>query len=126
MPSYAHLVEVASQLRARLGTAPFLTIPRRDITDLVRAVSGEETTRIKREMAEQLERALLEQGARVFPSLQETSTFDSVRLFQPGTAIARIVDVLSHPGSATDTDLLSISRKIGAATRRRAPMRTPP
>ena len=81
MPNPSDLSRVAKSIRSRIDGKAFERIPRREITDILREVSGESTTRLKRAMSEDLERKLLEQGVRVFPSLQETSTDDVVRVF---------------------------------------------
>lgn len=112
MPTRHQLTTVARKLKARLSTKAFLTIPRMDVTDLVREVSGEETTRVKAGMADDLEVALLEQGIRCYPKLSETSSGDMVRLFHAGTVLGNLVDLLIHPSTESDRDLGAMLTKI--------------
>ncbi len=112
MPNPSDLSRVAKSIRSRIDGKAFERIPRREITDILREVSGESTTRLKRAMSEDLERKLLEQGVRVFPSLQETSTDDVVRVFHTGTALASLVDMLLYPSAATDREVTKVTSKI--------------
>ena len=112
MPTRNHLVVVARQLKTKLNGKAFLTIPRTDITQVLRDVSGEDTTRIKSNIAADLEMAMLEQGIRCYPSLQVTTTGDTVRLFHAGTVLGNLLDLLVHPSTETDTDLGEMLTKI--------------
>ena len=112
MPNYGHLVQVAKQLKQELNEKAFMTLPRSEITERLREVSGEDTTRIKTTMAGDLERAMLEQGVRAYPSLQETQAVDNVRLFHPGTVVASLVDMLMHPSDPTDKELANVTSKV--------------
>ena len=112
MPTRHQLTSVARKLKAQLNGKAFLTMPRMDITELVREVSGEDGTRIKSTMAKDLEMALLEQGVRCFPSLSETSTGDTIRLFHAGTLFGNLVDMLVHPSVESDRDLGEMLTKI--------------
>ncbi len=116
MPSQSDLVAVARELRSQLdGGIGFLSLERRAITELVRAESGEETTRIKRQMGADLEQALLHQGVRCFPSLTMTTTGDQVRLFLTGTIVADLVDVLLNPSESTDRELSDITQTVASS-----------
>lgn len=112
MPRRSHLVRVARDLKQKLNGQAWLTIDRMEITGLIRAASGEGGTRLKSALAGDLEHALLEQGVRCHPSLQHTTTGDTVRLFHPGTVIASLVDILSHPDSGTDRELAGVTKKV--------------
>ena len=112
MPTPADLSRVAKSIRNRIDGKAFERIPRREITDLLREVSGESTTRLKRAMSEDLERKLLEQGVRVFPSLQNTSTGDVVRVFHTGTALASLLDMLLYPSAETDREVAEVTSKV--------------
>jgi len=112
MPTRHQLTTVARTLKTRLNGKGFLTIPRMEITELLRTVSGEDTTRIKSTMAGDLELALLEQGVRCYPSLAITSTGDSVRLFHAGTLLGNLVDSLAHPSTESDQDLGHVLTKL--------------
>ena len=111
-PTQSHLVRVARLIKQRLQGHAFLTMPRVEITGMVREVSGENATRLKTSMADQLERALLEQGVRVYPSLLLTTTGDTVRVFQPGTVVASLVDILANPDEDTDKELAAVTTKV--------------
>ena len=112
MPTRHQLTSVARTLKTRLNGKAFLTIPRMEITELVRAVSGEDTTRMKAGMADDLQLALLEQGIRCFPGLDVTTTGDTVRLFHAGTVLGNLVDLLVHPSTESDRDLGAMLTKI--------------
>jgi len=73
----ADLREVAKRVKRILGGDAFRSIQRRDLTDLIREVSGLATTRLKAEMAARLTDQLQRQGVRVFPPLTETATSDA-------------------------------------------------
>jgi hypothetical protein len=107
----AHLGLVARDLKKRLGNRAFLTIRRSDITQLVRDFSGEDSTRVKSIMGQDLERSLLEQGVRCFPSLSETSE-EAVRLFHAGTFTGAMIDMLRHPAPETDRELAVALTKL--------------
>lgn len=117
MPTPADLSRVAKSVKDRIDGRAFESIPRREITDILREVSGEHSTRLKRAMAEDLERKLLEQGVRVFPRLQETSTGDVVRVFHTGTVLASLVDMLLYPSAATDREIAKVTSKVKAVER---------
>lgn len=91
---------------------PFLTIERSKITDLLREVSGEPTTRIKSGLAADLTSALVNQGVQVYPSLGETTTGDTVRLYHAGSVLGQLLDTIVHPDSGTDSDLGEVLSKI--------------
>lgn len=112
MPSRHQLTSVARKLKTRLNGKAFLTLPRMDITELVRETSGEDATRIKAGIAADLEVALLEQGIRCFPTLTSTSTGDTIRLFHAGTVLGNLVDLLIHPSVEADSDLGAMLTKI--------------
>src|SRR5712691_8050004 len=105
MPTRTHLVAVARKLKQRLDGRGFLTIPRSEITDLLRDVSGEPTTRIKSGLSADLTSALVTQGVQVYPTLAETTTGDTVRLYHAGSLLGQLVDTIVHPDPGTDTDL---------------------
>lgn len=63
-------------------------------------------------MAEELERVLLNQGVRCYPSLTDTTTGDTVRLFHAGTLLGTLVDLVSEPHADDDHDLADVLTKI--------------
>ncbi len=112
MPTRDHLARVARALTQELGSNAFRSIARMEITEKLREVSGEETTRIKAELAKSLEMELLYQGVRCFPPLDQTSTGDTVRLFHTRTVVASLVDMLTNPGPETDRELGHVTKKV--------------
>lgn len=112
MPSRSDLATVARDLKSQLDGQAFLTIERTEITQKLREVSGEDTTRLKSVLAAKLEQLMLEQGLRCFPSLRETTTGDTVRLFHAGTLLGNLVDLLVHPSRETDKELGAMLKKI--------------
>lgn len=114
MVTQSDLKKVARELKKRLGNRGFLTIQRLEVTELLRTLSGEDATRIKTVIGQNLEQALLEQGVRIFPSFSETNGADSIRLFHAGTVMSDFVDVLRHPSANTDKELaIAISKFKG-------------
>ena len=111
-PSRHHLVLVARKLKSRLGNDAFLTLDRMEITDLVRDAAASDNTRIKSQLAQELEQVLLEQGIRCYPSLQATTTGDTVRVFHSGRLLGNLLDLLIYPSRDTDKDLGNMLRKI--------------
>jgi hypothetical protein len=114
MADRTHLIQVARELKKRLNGHAFHTMKRGDVTQLIREVSGEETTRLKNQMSSELERALLEQGVRCFPSLDPavTGAGDNVRLFHAGSLTGHIVDMLLYPSAETDRELAEAITKF--------------
>lgn len=112
MPTRDHLARVARALAQELGNHAFRSIERMKITEKLREVSGEETTRIKAELAKSLEMELLYQGVRCFPPLDQTSTSDTIRLFHTRTVVASLVDMLTNPGPETDRELANVTKKV--------------
>ncbi len=90
----------------------FLTVPRTELTQAVRDVSGEDTTRIKATMGAELEQALLEQAIRCYPPLAATTTGDTIRLFHAGSVLGGLVDVIIHPSPSNDSELGGVIRKV--------------
>lgn len=112
MPTRTHYVAVARELKARLNGRAFLTIRRSEITNLVRQVSNEPTTRIKCTMANDLESALINQGVQVYPPLAQTTTGDTVRLYHAGSVLGQMIDTIVHPAEGTDSDLADVITKL--------------
>lgn len=112
MPNRTHLVEVARELKKRLNGKAFLTIERTDITELIRARSDEPKTRMKSTIASQLEDALVTQGVQVYPSLTETTTGDTVRIYHAGSVLGQLIDTIVHPDQGTDGDLGEVILKV--------------
>ncbi|MCA1705448.1 MAG: hypothetical protein LC808_20205 [Actinobacteria bacterium] len=112
MPARSHLVQVARELRRRLNGKAFFTLDRVDVTQMLRDISGEDTTRIKSGLAGEIELALLEQGVRCYPGLVGTTTGDTIRIFHAGSVLGSLVDLLAHPSKDTDHDLGAMLKKI--------------
>jgi hypothetical protein len=112
MPTRTHLVAVARKLKQQLNGHAFKTIQRTEITALLRDVSGEPTTRIKSGLAADLTSALVNQGVQVYPSLSETTTGDTVRLYHAGSVLGQLIDTIVHPDTGTDRDLGDVLSKI--------------
>jgi hypothetical protein len=112
MPTRSHLVAVARKLKAMLNHKAFLTIERTAITEMLRKESGEAATRMKSGLAAELTSALVNQGVQVFPSLGETTTGDTVRLYHAGSVLGQLIDVVAHPDTGTDKDLGEVLTKI--------------
>ncbi len=112
MPGRHEYVKVADQLKKMLNGKAFMTIPRRDVTDILREVSGEPTTRIKSLVARDLTLVLLEQALRCYPSLEETDMNDTVRIFRAGSVFSKLVDLIVHPSKETDHDVGAMLKKV--------------
>lgn len=112
MPNRTHIEIVARRLRTELGTQAFMTVDRMKLTEMLRRVSGEPSTRIKRKLASDLTEALSDLGVDVYPPLTETTTGDVVRLYHAGSIVGQLVDLLTAPDSARDRDLGAMVLKI--------------
>jgi hypothetical protein len=112
VPTRTHLVAVARKLKQMLNGHAFYTIERTDITEMLRKESGEPSTRIKSTLATELTSALINQGVQVYPSLAETTTGDTVRLYHAGSVLGQLIDTIVHPDSGTDKDLGDILSKV--------------
>lgn len=112
MPTRTHLVTVARKLKQQLNGKAFLTIQRSEITELLRDVSGEPGTRIKSTLAGDLTSTLINQGVQVYPSLSETTTGDTVRLYHAGSVLGQLIDTIVHPDEGTDKELGDVLSKI--------------
>src|SRR5437899_1603078 len=96
MPNQDHLIQVARSVRRDLDrdAKAFMTMDRMALTQRLRDLSGESTTRIKAANGAELERALNDQGLRCYPSLSETTTGDRVRVFRAGSAVGDLIDAV--------------------------------
>lgn len=112
MPTRTDLMAVARQLKKQLNGRAFLTIERTEITEILRRLSGEPTTRIKSHLAAQLTDALINQGVQVYPALDETTTGDTVRLYHAGSVLGQLIDTIVHPDPGTDHELGDVLRKV--------------
>jgi hypothetical protein len=52
------------------------------------------------------------QGVQVYPSLGETTTTDTVRLYHAGSVFGQLLDTIVYPDAGTDTDLTDVLNKI--------------
>ena len=85
MPTNTDLIAVARELKRQLNGHAFHTIARTDLTALLREASGQPTTRLKRNLATGLGKALADEGILVHPPLQDTTTEDTVRMCHAGS-----------------------------------------
>lgn len=112
MPNRNQYVLVARELKKRLNGKAFMTIYRHEITEILRDVSGESTTRIKSGVAREMTQVLLEQALRCYPSIEETDMNASVRIFRAGSMFSNLVDLIVHPSAETDADVGEMLKKI--------------
>lgn len=114
MPTYDDLISVARSIRRELdrGHLAFKSMDRMELTQRVRAVSGESTTRIKTAMGAELEQALNDQGLRCQPGLAETTTGDRVRIFRAGSAASDLIDAVTYPSPEHDRELAAALAKV--------------
>lgn len=112
MPTRTHLVAAARKLKQQLNGHAFLTIQRTEITAVLRQISGEPATRIKSTLASDLTSALINQGVQVYPSLGETTTGDTVRLYHAGSVLGQLIDTIVHPDAGTDNELGDVLSKV--------------
>lgn len=112
MPSHSDLVRVARQLKGELNGYAFKTVPRMEITTALRRISGEDNTRIKANMSEELQQALLDQGVRSYPPLRDTASGGTVRLFHAGSLLGNLVDLVLYPAAEADQELADILTKV--------------
>jgi len=112
MPTHTHIVRVARELRNELSTSAFLTVQRSEITGLLRQVSKEPTARIGSAVADDLTRALLNEGVLVYPALARTSTGEMVRLYHAGTMLAQLIDAIVEPDQGGDRYLGATITKL--------------
>ena len=118
MPNRSHYARVAKELRTKLDEdrKAFKTVSRREILDILRAVSGEPTTRIKNVVARDLAQVMLEREAlRCFPSLEETDSLDNVRIFRAASVFGNLVNLIAHPSKDDDKEVGDILKKIKLA-----------
>ena len=78
---------------------------------MLRDTSGEENTRLKAGLGRRLDHELLEQGVRTFPTFEETTTEDSLRLFKIGKLEARLIEILTKPSQSTDKRLTRLTNQ---------------
>jgi hypothetical protein len=112
MPSRNDYMLVARDLKKKLNGKAFLTIRRETVTKILREVSKEPNTRIKAGVARELQHVLLEQGLRCYPTLEETNTFETVRIFRTGSVFGNLVDLIVHPSNETDHDVGVMLKKV--------------
>lgn len=111
-PSRTDYVQVAAELKRRLNGKAFMTLARSDITEILRTVSDEPTTRIKSRVAKDLTQVLLEQALRCYPSIEEADMHDSLRIFRAGSMFSNLVDLIIYPSKQTDSDVGDMLKKV--------------
>lgn len=119
MPTRSHLVQVARKIQRQLGDKPMLTLNRLDVTDFIREVSGEDTTRMKARMGSEVEDALRDVGVRCFPPLSGTTTGDVIRFFAAGSPFGDLVNLLVYPDPEQDQVVERVLDRARAALRGR-------
>lgn len=107
-----HYTEVAVQLKGYIDHKAFATIPRREVTNILRQVSGEERTRIKSIVARDLTSVLEENGLRFFPPLETTDTRDNLRLYRIDSVLDDLVQMIAHPSPLNDAKLGAAIKKV--------------
>lgn len=112
MPDRNDYVLVARELKKRLNGKAFMSIYRHEITEILREVSAEPTTRIKSGVAKELTQVLLEQALRCYPSIEEIDMRGTVRLFRAGSVFSNLVDLIIHPSAETDADVGEMLKKV--------------
>ncbi|WP_163512158.1 hypothetical protein [Fodinicola acaciae] len=112
MPTYTDLLKLVRELKSELDNKAFYTLPRVEITDRLRAISGESTTRIKKVIATKLETVLADEGLRVYPTLTATTTGDTVRIYRAGTVLSNLISIITRPDIGTDRELADVITKI--------------
>ncbi len=60
----------------------------------------------------ELTSALVTQDVQVYPTLGETTTGDTVRLYHAGSVLGQLIDTIVHPDPGTDADLGDVLSKI--------------
>jgi hypothetical protein len=55
---------------------------------------------------------LVTQGVQVYPSLEETTTGDTVRLYHAGSVLGQLIDVIVYPDPGTDKELGDVLKKV--------------
>lgn len=116
MPSKDDYRKVADAMRGRLGRKPFLSVTRREITDILREVSGEPTTRIKVLVAHQITEELSRKGLNVYPALADTDSKDMVRIYRAESTIPELIEILNYPSPENDVRLRAALRKVDKDT----------
>lgn len=104
--------KTAEVLRAQLGRKPFLTISRRDVTDILREVSGDPKTRVKVLVAQSITQELNARGLTVYPALADSEGKDMVRVFRLDSVFTELIELLNYPGEDSDMRLRSALRKV--------------
>ena len=118
MPSYDNLIQVARSVKRDLDhdSKAFRSYERMELTNRLRAVSGEPTTRIKLALGADLERALSDQGLRCYPRLTETTTGDRIRIFRAGSTVGDLLDAVLVPSPDHDRRLAEALEKFKGAS----------
>lgn len=112
MPTRTHINSLARRLTSQLNGSAFMTVERTEITAMLRRLSGEPTTRIKRRIAEELTEALSSHGIGVFPPLDQTTTGDTVRLYHQDSVFGHLLDIVVNPDPTTDNELGEVILKV--------------
>lgn len=112
MPRHSDYVAVAETLTERLEHRAFMTLPRRDITAILRNVSGEPRTRIKALIAQDLTDVMRTYGLNFQPPLADTDTRDYVRLYREDSVIGTVINIITNPSPETDAQLGAALKKI--------------
>ena len=105
MPTQDSYKAVATNLARMLGRKPFLTLTRREVTTILRTITGEERTRIKILGSAAIMEELNNLGLTTYPDLYEVGTNESLRLFRTDSFLNELVSVITEPNEETDARL---------------------
>lgn len=108
------MLQIALEIRQELDQAgrAFQTYTRDDFTTRYRLTSGNQAGRFTKNMASELDQALLEHGLRTFPPLYTLRNHETARVFRSYTVASSLLDVILTPSQETDQQLGEITTKI--------------
>lgn len=118
MPSTDSYRQVARVLHDRLGNQPYLSLTRREVTELLRNLSGEANARLRSLGSQMIEQQLDSSGLVFYPSLAEVETNAYMRLIRKESPLYEIVEIMNNPNPWTDELLDAVLEKMTPSTKR--------
>lgn len=108
--------QLAKDIRAEMDAEGkgHKSMPRMEITEHLRSLSGRDQTRIKSELGREMDEALAVRGLGAFPKIADTTAGDWVRIYRLGKTVSSLIDLIHKPSLEGDAQLAGMVTKIKA------------
>ena len=112
MTTESQLSSIADLLDRLVGARSHTTVPKSVITSILRSVTSDPTSKIGCRTAQALQQRLQTRRLAAWPRIADATPTQQVRLYRTGTAVARLIEIVTDPTPAHDAELGATIRKI--------------